>query len=185
MKKLLITLFILSLLFVISGCKNENIQVQNEITPLSDEEVDRIYKKAFEVYSWFDIGTLGTDINQKKVVKDMTYFKVTGELTKHQELIDIMDSVFDDEIVESLLSRSMYINVDGELYGVLADRGTDIYKGAESYEIIRKSDKAIVYKVTVEVIDDQGKVTGHEIYDFDLLCYDDGKWRFKEFYMIR
>jgi len=119
------------------------------------------------------------------LVEDRTYFKVIGEFTKYQELIDMMDSVFNDEIVKSLLSRSMYINVDGQLYGVLADRGTDIYKGAESYRIIRKSDKEIVYKVTVEILDEQGKVADYQTSDFNLRYYDDGKWRFEEFHMIR
>lgn len=171
-------------LIKIEDSDNESIQVQNEITLLSEEEVDRIYQKALEIHFWFEVGTLQADIKDEVVVEDRKYYKV-GKFTKYQELVDMMESVLDYRIVANLLSSNTYISVGGDLYGVIADRGTNIYKGAESYEIIRKNNKEIIYKVKVEVLDNEGKVNDYEVYDFNLKFYNDRKWRFEEFYLIR
>ncbi len=43
----------------------------------------------------------------------------------------------------------------------------------------------ILYKATVEVLDDEGHVTDYETHDYSLKFYNDGKWRFEEFYLFR
>jgi len=97
----------------------------------------------------------------------------------------MMEPVLDDKIVSHLLSSNLYIGVDGDLYGVSADRGTDWQKGVESYEIIRKSAEEIIYRVTVEVLSDGKTVSGYETYDFTLRLYEDETWKFEEFSLIR
>ena len=176
---------VISLVVSISGCGYENTEDQSETNRLADEEVDSIYQKALKIYYWFDVGTLPADMERKTLVEGRTYYKVTGEPTEFQHLIDMMDSVFDGEIVEDLLSRNMYIDVDGDLYGVLADRGTDIDKGKATYETIRKGDREIVYRARVELLDEKREVFEYEIHDFHMRLYDDGKWRFDEFYLFR
>ena len=96
-----------------------------------------------------------------------------------------MNSVLDYKLVENLLSNNTYIDVNGELYGIMADRGTDIYVGEETYEIIRINEKKINYMVTVEILNDEGKIADYQTYDFYLKYYTDGKWRFDEFYLLR
>ncbi len=159
--------------------------VQDEITSLSDLEIDSIHQRVVKIFHWFQVGTMNTYCEKRIVVDNRTYCDVIGELTKYQELIDMMNSVLDYEIVESLLSSNRYIDVDGYIYQIVADRGTDIYKGEETSEIIRINEKKILYRVTVEVLDDEGKIADYEIHDFYLKYYTDGKWRFDEFYLFR
>jgi len=78
-----------------------------------------------------------------------------------------------------------YIDIDGALYAIQADRGTDIYKGEETHQIIYENDKKIIYRVEVEVIDpDAQKAVGKETHDF---IYENlnGKWVFSKFYLVR
>ncbi len=159
--------------------------VQDEITLLSDPEIDSIYRRAVKIFRWFQGGNMDSHCEQRIVIDNRTYCNVIGELTKYQELIDMMNSVLDYEIVESLLSNSKYIDVDGDIYQRPSSRGSDIYKGEETYEIIRINEKKILYRVTVEVLGDEKMVTGYEIHDFYLKYYTDGKWRFDEFYLFR
>ena len=84
------------------------------------------------------------------------------------------------------MSSDRYVEYEGKLYVLSADRGTDIFKGAESYEVIRVSEKQIKLAVTVEIYEDpmQKNVTGYKQYDF-FLEFSDGRWRFKNFELVR
>lgn len=167
---------------------NRNIApkvVQDEVIYINNAEANNIYQKALEIFYWFEVGTMDADYRHSTVIDNRTYFKVVDEITSYQELVEFMRSVFDYEIVEDLLSTNMYVDIDGELYGVLGDRGTNIFRGEETYEIIRVNEKTILYQVTIEVLGEEGKVVDYEINDFYLKYYTDGKWRFDKFYLMR
>jgi hypothetical protein len=77
------------------------------------------------------------------------------------------------------------MDIDGALYAIQADRGTDINKGDETHQIIYENDKKIIYRVEVEVIDpDTQKAVDKETHDF---IYENlnGKWVFSKFYLVR
>ena len=170
---------------------------------ISDEEIHSIYRTAVKIHFWFQIRTLAINPEESIIVDDQKYFRVIGEITKYDgvdiknfyevnkditkyhDLTDMMESVLDDMIVANLLSSNLYIGVDGDLYGAPADRGTDWQKGAETYEIIRKSDEKIIYRVKVEILSDGKTVSGYETYDFTLKPYEDGTWKFEEFSLVR
>lgn len=176
------------------------IELQNTI---SDEEIHSIYRTAVKIHFWFQIRTLAIDPKESIIVNDRKYLRVIGkiteydgedirnyyeenkDITKYHDLIDMMGSVLDGKIVGHLLSSNLYIGVDGDLYGVPADRGTDWRKGAESYEIIRKSAEEIIYRVIVEILFDGKNVSGYETHDFTLKLYEDGMWKFEEFSLVR
>lgn len=172
------------ILFSLVGCQNNN--ENNSDISISDEEINEIYKEALKIYSWFDIDTLAVDLKQKISRNDMSYFKVIDEVTKYDDFISMMNEVFDADIVNNILLKSvLYINVDGDLYAIPASRGTHQFRGDESYSIVKESNNSIIYKVKVEILDNQGEITGYETSDFILELYDDGKWRFKNFNMVR
>ncbi len=158
--------------------------IQNETQNISDEEVKTIYQNALEIYYWFQVWTMNLDLNQSEIIDNTTYYKST-EFSSYQEFLNHMKSVLDSRIVEELLSTNRYIDIEGHLYGVLADRGTDLSKGEETFEIIRINENTILYKVVVEILDNNGKVTGYETHEFHLKYYTDGKWRFETFYLFR
>ncbi len=156
---------------------------------LTDDEVFELYNKAREAYEWFDLTTIPFD-GEKYIESDgIMYFEVVQPgISSKQELTEYLNMYFADEISKALMTASSdrYVEQDGKLYVMPADRGTDIFKGAETYEVERLSDTQIKFTVTVEIYDDPVKqnVTGHEKHDF-ILEFSDDRWRFKNFELVR
>lgn len=156
---------------------------------LTDDEIYELYGKAREAYGWFHLTTIPFD-SEKYIESDgMTYYEVNYPgIASKDELAEYLNALFDSEITDSLLALSSerYVEQDGRLYVLPADRGTDIFKGEETYEVARISDKQIKFTVKVEVYDDPEtqNVTGYETHDF-IIEYEDGFWKFQNFESVR
>ncbi len=156
---------------------------------LTDDEVVELYNNAREAYGWFDLTTIPYD-NEKYIEADgEKYFEVIQlGIASKRTLADYLNKIFADDITEELMETSSYryVECEGKLYVLPTDRGTDIFKGAESYEVVRISEKQIKFTVTVEIYEDpvQRNVTGYKQYDF-FLEFSDGRWRFKNFELVR
>jgi hypothetical protein len=156
----------------------------------NETQVKLAYQQAAEAYGWFDMTTMPTDDSDSKDYNGTAYYKVKHETIKtYADLKNHLKKLFTDDIVNQLLSQSdasmHYIDIDGALYAIQADRGTDIYKGDETHQIIYENDKKIIYRVEVEVIDpDTQKAVDKETHDF---IYENlnGKWVFSKFYLVR
>lgn len=157
----------------------------DENPEISDEEVLEIYNQALKIFYWFQVGTMSPNINSSVVIDNQTYYEIAGAVTTYQELVDLMKTVLDDAIVEQLLSTNIYIDYNGELYGLWGDRGTDAFKGQETFEIVREDNHRIICKVEVEILDNNSDVIDHEIHEFHLKYFPDGKWRFESFYLFK
>ena len=156
---------------------------------LTDDEVVELYNKAKEAYGWFDLTTIPYDAEKYIEIDGERYFEVSQPgIASKKALADYLDEFFADDITEGLMAMSSdrYVEYEGKLYVLSADRGTDIFKGAESYEVIRVSEKQIKLAVTVEIYEDpmQKNVTGYKQYDF-FLEFSDGRWRFTNFELVR
>ena len=100
--------------------------------------------------------------------------------------------LFTDSIVNDLLhpknGTERYCNIDGELYAIPADRGTNITKGEEKYEIISSNADTITFRVTVEILGEwdgnKQPITGYETHDFTYEKIGD-KWVFTTFNLVR
>jgi len=159
------------------------------IAELTDNEVVDFYKKAKEAYGWFDLTTIPHDPEKYIEIDGVKYFEVIQPgITSKRALADYLNEFFTEEITEGLMtvSSNRYVEQEGKLYVLPADRGTDIFKGAESYEVFRVSDREIKLTVTVEIYDDpeQRNVREYEQYDF-FLEFSDNRWRFKNFESVR
>ena len=152
---------------------------------ISDEEVLEIYNQALKIFYWFQVGTMSPNTDLSVVIDNQTYYEIAGEVTTYQELIDLMKTVLDDAIVEQLLSTNVYIDYNGKLYGLWGDRGTDEFKGQETFEIVREDNHRIICKVEVEILDNNLNVIDHEIHEFRLKYFPDGNWRFESFYLFK
>ncbi len=181
MKKRLLCYFIALTLLV--ACSSQ--PTPQESTSISDEEVNALYEQAVTLYAWFDLSSLPVDTSQKATIDGETFFKVTAEIATYQELVTRLKRVFDDQIVNDLLSRGIYTDYQGSLYGRPADRGTNRLRGAEEYNINRRNDEEIEYLVKVEILDDNGAVKDYKHYLFRLLKYKDDVWRFNSFNLTR
>lgn len=159
------------------------------VTELTNDEVFELYNKATEAYGWFDLTTIPYDAEKYIEADGERYFEVSQPgITSKKSLTDYLDEFFADDITERLMDMSSdrYVEHEGKLYVLPADRGTDIFNGAESYEVIRVSEKQIKLEVTVEIYEDpaQRNVTGYKQYDF-FLEFSDGRWRFTNFELVR
>jgi len=158
-------------------------------TELTDDEVVDLYNKAKEVYGWFDLTTIPYDAEKYIEADGERYFEVSQPgITSKKALADYLNEFFADDITEGLMAMSSdrYVEHEGKLYVLPADRGADISKGEESYEVERVSERQIKLAVAVEVYGDpmQRNVTGYERHDF-FLEFSDGRWRFKNFELVR
>ncbi len=181
MKKRLLCAFIFLTLLV--GCSSQPLPQKS--TSISDEEVKALYEQAVTLYSWFDLSSLPVDTSQKATIDGETFFKVSAEVATYQELETRLTRIFDDQIVNDLMSRGIYTDYQGSLYAKPADRGTNRLRGAEVHSINRRNDKEIEYCVKVEILDDKGAIKDYEHYCFRLVKYKDAAWRFSSFELVR
>ncbi|MCL2033557.1 MAG: hypothetical protein FWG94_02370 [Oscillospiraceae bacterium] len=178
MKKLLILLFC----FVfIAGC--------SQVEPPDDGEVAAAYQSALEVMFWFTFDGMPYGSEGYQEIDAMRYDKVTHpEIQTMTALREHLENIFIVSFVDDLLADGKFRDIDGSLYVMGAARGANIFKGDETYEIIRESDTKIIYRVTVE--DLHLPETGDPIvidYTTHDMVYESigGKWVFSHFEMVR
>lgn len=96
-----------------------------------------------------------------------------------------MRGILSDELTDELLSEKKFISHEGELWGVMGARGTDIRMKTVDYEVKDRSKDKIVYTAIVEIReDDLDAEIPDEVktFDFTYSLTDDG-WRWTEFYL--
>ena len=183
--KTLLIIMVIALMGGLSAACGESPAVAE----LSEDEVLKLYNKAREAYEWFDMTTIPFDGGSYIDVDGIQFCEVIQPgIDSKQALSDYLNEFFIDDITEDLMTASSdrYIEYEGKLYVLPADRGTDTYKGEESYEVDRISEEQIKLTDTVEIYDDfdEQNVIDYEQYDF-FLEYSDGRWRFKNFELVR
>lgn len=177
MKKLVRIIFAISVILCFSACSSSKVP--------TDEEIKNAYQQAVEAYSWFDLTTMPLDESIEIEYNGTIYMKVNHNSIQSLSDLEIYShSLFSDEIVDSLLKYNRYADIDGVLYAMPADRGSNIYAGDQLHEIIRESDRKIIYKVSVDILDDDlEKVVDKEVYSFAYEFSKD-KWIFTNFSLV-
>ena len=182
MKRILAPLLIFALLFAPSCSK-----AAKQPPPPDDLAVNEAYHAALTAYIWFDADSMPCDTSVSQEVDGKRFSLVTyPSIQTLAELKAHLECYFSEEIVTELLSRDLYRDIDGKLYGVAATRGTNPLKGDEAYEVIRESDTKIIYRVKVANLDpnDPTVVTGYTYVDMNYESVG-GKWVFTAFDMVR
>ena len=153
---------------------------------LSQAHAHELYRKAKELYGWFDLGSMPMNSLDRFNENGRSYNKVTGPITNYHVLLAELRSVFDEDVVQKLIETDMYTEKEGELYGLAFDRGTDLYIGKDTgYGMEMINAEHFLFQVTAEYYQENGQVEGYSTYDFPLVRYEDGKWRFERFYLFR
>ncbi len=157
-----------------------------------EEEILFAYKTAGEAASWFR----GTCILWENESVDAENAVVHGELNYRYYKADkfetyaafrkYLEGLFSVDYVNGLLSSIAFIEHDGMLYAMMADRGSNPRMGAETYTVLRESDTKYILRVTVELLEGgyPPEVVGYETFDFPYE-YIDNKWVFTDFPKIR
>jgi len=182
-KWIVVIIFICLAIFSSVSC------AKTPVAELSDDDVIALYNRAKEAYGWFDLTTIPHDAGSYVKIDGIVYFEVVQPgITSKRALADYLSEIFTGDVMESLMATSAdrFVERGGKLYVLPADRGVDLFKGAESYEVVKISDGEMKLTVTVEVYGDpeQKNVVGHERYDF-FLEFSGNRWRFKNFASVR
>jgi len=163
---------------------------------LRDAEIEALYQRAVEAFSWFDMTTMPLDSRYRRVDEDgIEYTRVTAYwINTLADLEAYLHGIFTANVVVEMFNlhypyfSQRYRDFDGVLYAIDADRGADITKGDETHEIIRESDDRIIYRVTVDVHEFGdgylGDVIDTEVHEF-ILGLVDGEWLFSNFNLVR
>ena len=169
-----------------------------DVTQLSDEELGSYMSDAYfaaaDAFGWFNIDSSG--ICGKKIFDSSTeatveingipynkmynpVFATLGDLETY------LKGLFSSEIADQLLSTGMFIDNEGELWGAMAARGTNIFVETTGYAVTSRSDTEIIYTAYANInnYDDAAEdfVLDHtESYDYTYSLTDDG-WRWTDF----
>ena len=156
----------------------------------SDAEMDTVFDKAYEVYQWFELDKLevesdGNSIVMYEINGDYYGKVVDSRVSSFAELSDAVHTYISDEICNQLLTDGLYMEENGVLYQLLADRGGDITRGdILSKGVTGRTDTTVTYTVTVETYDPYSEtVTGSEEIPY-LYENIDGQWVFTQFQSI-
>lgn len=209
MKKYFLTLLILGLSVLLFGCGTSTKETELTETPQTettetaetdtedttakapdDGEMDAVFNEAYEVYQWFELDKLEVESDENGIVMyeiDGNYYGKVADsrVSSFAELSDAVHTYFSDEICNQLLTDGLYMEENGVLYQLLADRGGDITRGEIlSQGVTERTDNSVTYTVTVETYDPSvDAVTGSEEIPF-LYENIDGKWVFTRFQSI-
>ncbi len=180
-----------------AGKPAETSETERETPPVqtpAKDEVVNAYEKATEVMTWFELGAGSMeDINYEvtKEVDEKSYCPVEHEdFSTLAEFDDYLRAMFSEGLVTELLDRGQFRDIDGKLYVLSADRGSDIFISDErSYELIPESGTKFILRVTYGVYaeDDEGGPTesiGQEESTDAVYEYVDGKWVFTQYTYI-
>lgn len=156
----------------------------------TDEEVLEAYRLAEEAFSWFQVAPMPFDAADSRTVDGVVYYRVDypgiGSL---DNLRGYLKSLFSDALVDSLLpyDGTQYLDIDGALYVQDGGRGTDIYRGEATAQVVRGDNpNRLTVRVTVETVDpeQEGAVTGSVTYDFPYEKVGE-RWIFTDFSLVR
>ena len=139
------------------------------------------YDKATEALSWFYMWTIQVVVEDAVTLKvdlgsgamDYEYYKVDYPSIKTlSDLKAYLSQLFSDDMVTELMKNQRFQEVDGVLYTLMADRGSDLSRGISYYGAHKIDNEHYNFDVLVEIINiDQepyGNVIGHEYVSFPL-----------------
>ncbi|WMJ21802.1 DL-endopeptidase inhibitor IseA family protein [Paludicola sp. MB14-C6] len=164
----------------LSSSKENETELIIPKTPLSNE-LNQLFEQGLEVYRWFNISIMG-DGQGKPVIKgELTYYPVNNErFPTYESWYQYINSVFSKEMIDHYLSKNYYINIKGQLYGVMADRGGNIFYKSHKYELVSQTEN----KVELKIIGIYNEGTGEEDYYKEYTTIfekQNGKWIITQF----
>ena len=157
----------------------------------SETQVKSAFRKAIEVYGWFDLCALDCDSADRVEHGGQTYYRVlSDEVPTYDALRTTVYDLFDADTGDRLLQEDSgtppYIDVDGALYGQDFARGSDVTKGEYELTVEQENTTCFLCKARVETMQfndgykEYRRVTG---YEDDTYHYErvGSRWVFTDF----
>lgn len=132
------------------------------------------FAEADELWRYFDMTTMPLDTTDSVEVDGNTYYRVDYRgLKTMDDLRALLLARFDGGIADELLAPfengvAHYRDINGKLYGIQCDRGSDISRGDATYAVELTADgKGGKVIATVEELKDGGATYSEEIGQYD------------------
>lgn len=188
----------LAVLMLAAGCSvREEAQEQGELSasrtqeemrPLTEEEVLSAYDRAVTIYGWFQLSTLPCG-SEGLSVDGSVYYPVRSEgLETLEDLRIYLRSSFSQELAEQLLTTGgdvpLYRDIDGALYVRPVSRARDPLRGDVELRVEQTGDTSYTVNAAVDLLDqDTETVTGVEYWSFPYQLVDE-RWVFTQFQLL-
>ncbi|MBR3997345.1 MAG: hypothetical protein IKI93_03270, partial [Clostridia bacterium] len=168
-----------------------------DVSALTDDELTSYIADAFrcasEIWSLF---LVSSDRMYARNVwrSDMPQVEINGRYYSQMfnpvfptlaDLESYMNGVLSHDLTKQLLSMGMFIDYEGELWGLMGARGTDISKKTVGFSVTSRTDTEIIYTAEVEVREHDLSAEEPdyvEYHDFTYSLTEDG-WRWTDFYL--
>lgn len=162
-------------------------RVESEARPLSDEEILDAYSRAETLYAWFDLEPL-PGAGPAVVTDGALYRQVDREgIQTLEDLRTCLRAVFSQDLTERLLDTGGDIPLYRDIEGVLCvtGNGRDRLpgKGGVQAWVERSEEGDYTVSVTVDLLDEDGAVTGLEYWSFPYE-FEEDRWVFTEFRLV-
>ena len=162
-------------------------RVESEARPLSDEEILDAYSRAETLYAWFDLEPL-PGAGPAVITDGALYRQVDREgIQTMEDLRTCLRAVFSQDLTERLLDTGGDIPLYRDIEGVLCvtGNGRDRLpgKGGVQAWVERSEEGDYTVSVTVDLLDEDGAVTGLEYWSFPYE-FEEDRWVFTEFRLV-
>lgn len=162
-------------------------RVESEARPLSDEEILDAYSRAETLYAWFDLEPL-PGAGPAVITDGALYRQVDREgIQTMEDLRTCLRAVFSQDLTERLLDTGGDIPLYRDIEGVLCvtGNGRDRLpgKGGVQSWVERSEEGDYTVSVTVDLLDEDGAVTGLEYWSFPYE-FEEDRWVFTEFRLV-
>ena len=162
-------------------------RVESGARPLSDEEILDAYSRAETLYAWFDLEPL-PGAGPAVVTDGALYRQVDREgIQTMEDLRTCLRAVFSQDLTERLLDTGGDIPLYRDIEGVLCvtGNGRDRLpgKGGVQSWVERSEEGDYTVSVTVDLLDEDGAVTGLEYWSFPYE-FEEDRWVFTEFRLV-
>ena len=162
-------------------------RVESEARPLSDEEILDAYNRAEVLYAWFDLEPLPS-AGPAVITDGALYRQVDREgIQTMEDLRTCLRAVFSQDLTERLLDTGGDIPLYRDIEGVLCvtGNGRDRLpgKGGVQSWVERSEEGDYTVSVTVDLLDEDGAVTGLEYWSFPYE-FEEDRWVFTEFRLV-
>lgn len=176
----------------VSYASDDIIYLGFDISNDTYKDVVKLYEEALVAFGWFEIEVLsGNEIDE-----DSGYVKVKHDIFYSYETFnDYLKTLFSDDVVQSLLSKDLYKNINGDLYAAPSlGRGTNAFIVKWHYGVKRESENHLVFSVYLEKMTEDFYRTHAGYYPYkdpvdveqiEIKTYElekiDGVWKFTTF----
>lgn len=161
--------------------------MESEARPLSDEEILDAYSRAETLYAWFDLEPL-PGAGPAVITDGALYRQVDREgIQTMEDLRTCLRTVFSQDLTERLLDTGgdvpLYRDIEGVLCVTGSGRDRLPGKGGVQSWVERSEEGDYTVSVTVDLLDEDGSVTGLEYWSFPYE-FEEDRWVFTEFRLV-